>query len=612
MEPSSRRRNNLDPKKGGAQEACRYAPYGRGRRLTRIEAKLDDLRWLGSGIALNEILTSSPINYNGRAASDVYTPPSDISSQNASGSGQAFDIPPLLDVLPIVDSYFRHFNTAVPLYHQPSFMKMLNEFYACPSKKLGVEWAAINIVLANGYIVRSIAGDDIALDFDDSKVSRCIANARKQLDAATSRNHDLLGIQVLLGLAILHQGTSNLQLSSIWVGTALRLAHGMQLHAKSSLSDFSPDVARQRTNAFWIAYFLDKDLSLRLATPSFQLDSDVDLDLPRAEPDELDGSIESLDGLSRFNYFRARVLLAHISGKIYDELFSHRSKKLSPQTRQQRVVSLDRILDQWQRSIPAPLHPEHLGQTLGVVPGSLMVVLYHTYLLCLIMLHGVYSLESPWIKKLGSFTNIVLQHAANNTEVCLKHQAPPLPSAWAKIVSTSRSCLQLYISDLNGVSKIWPDACSNFTAFVILLASIAYYPLHELVEHDRRLVRDAIKLREKQLDFDGLEWFRKLQVILASLERLVEVAVNFARTNGRLDLPPEVAPALNKPYPAIQLEGFGADDIEHAFNMDSHTRTPLPAWLDESTFGSHDLGLQVPDIFPVEERVGNTFLEWNT
>ncbi|RYO89316.1 hypothetical protein DL766_005156 [Monosporascus sp. MC13-8B] len=450
---------------------------------------------------------------------------------------------------------------------RPSFMKMLNEFYTCPSRKLGVEWAAINVVLANGYIVRSIAGDDIALDFDDSKVSKCIANARKQVDAATSRNHDLLGIQVLLGLAVLHQGTSDLQLSSIWVGSALRLAHRMQLHTKSSLSDFSPDVARQRTNVFWIAYFLDKDLSLRLRTPSLQLDSDVDLDLPRADPDELDGSIQSFDGLSRFNYFRARVLLAHVSGRIYDELFSHRSKKLSPQTREQRVIRLDRILDQWQRSIPAPLHPEHLGQTLGMVSGSLMVVLHHTYLLCLITLHGVYSLESPWIKKLGGFTNMVLQHADNNSEVCRKHQTPPLPSAWAKIVSTTRGCLQLYISDLNGASKVWPDACSNFTAFVVLLANIVYHPLHELVEHDRRLVRDAIKRREKQLDFDGLEWFRKLKVILASLERLVEVTVNFARTNGVYDLPPGVAPAPDKPYPAIQLEGFVADDIEHAFQL---------------------------------------------
>ncbi|RYP11845.1 hypothetical protein DL765_007562 [Monosporascus sp. GIB2] len=535
METSSRRRNKRDPKKGGVQEARRSGTnQSLDERLARIEAKLDDLRSLGSGITLNEILTSPAIDSNGRAAPDASTPPSDISSQDAPRTGHAFDTPPLLDVLPIVDSYFRHFNTAVPLFHQPSFMKMLNEFYACPSRKLGVEWAAINIVLANGYIVRSIAGDDVALDFDDSKVSKCMANARKQVDAATSRNHDLLGIQVLLGLAVLYQGTSDLQPSSIWVGSALRLAHRMQLHTKSSLSDFSPDVARQRTNVFWIAYFLDKDLSLRLRTPSFQLDSDVDLDLPRADPDELDGTIQSLDGLSRFNYFRARVLLAYISGKIYDELLSHRSKKLSPQTRQQRV-----------------------------------------------MVHGVYSLESPWIKRLGGFTNTVLQHANNNSEVCLKHQTPPLPSAWAKIVSTARGCLQLYISDLNGASKVWPDACSNFTAFVMLLANIVYYPLHELVEHDRRLVRDAIKLREKELDFDGLEWFRKLQVILASLERLVEVTVNFARTNGRYDLPPGVAPAPDKSYPAIQLEGFAADDIEHAFLTDKPQPQGKNRWQTE-------------------------------
>lgn len=126
---------------------------------------------------------------------------------------------------------------------------------------------------------------------------------------------------------------------------------------------------------------------MRLSIPSFQLDNDVDLELPGTKLDSTEGVVQSLDGLSHFNYFRARVLLSHIGGKIYDELYSNRSRKLSAEARQQKIISLDRILDQWHRSIPTPLQAEHMTQTLGKVAGSLMIGLHRSYLFCLIVSH---------------------------------------------------------------------------------------------------------------------------------------------------------------------------------------------------------------------------------
>lgn len=116
-----------------------------------------------------------------------------------------------------------------------------------------------------------------------------------------------------------------------------------------------------------------------------QLDCDVDLDLPGTNPDSTEGEIQALDGLCRFNFFRARVLLGHISGKIYDELYSNRSRRLTAEARRQKVISLDRALDQWHQSIPMPLRAEHLTQTLGKGPGSLMIALYRTYHFCLVV-----------------------------------------------------------------------------------------------------------------------------------------------------------------------------------------------------------------------------------
>lgn len=71
------------------------------------------------------------------------------------------------------------------------------------------------------------------------------------------------------------------------------------------------------------------------------------------------------------------------------------------------------------------------------------------------MLHGVYSLESSWIQKLGTFAVMVLQHAERNADLGLKELAPPLPFAWDKLVTGSRSSLKLYLSEMNGIGNLW-------------------------------------------------------------------------------------------------------------------------------------------------------------
>lgn len=102
-------------------------------------------------------------------------------------------------------------------------------------------------------------------------------------------------------------------------------------------------------------------------------------------PNDVAGDMQSLDGVSRFNYLRSRVLIARIAGKIYDELYSNRSRRLSAEAQRQKVASLDRILDQWYRSIPEWLQAESLPQTVDKVAGSLMVSLNRAYLFCLVV-----------------------------------------------------------------------------------------------------------------------------------------------------------------------------------------------------------------------------------
>jgi hypothetical protein len=67
---------------------------------------------------------------------------------------------------------------------------------------------------------------------------------------------DILGLQVLLGMVILFQGTTNPQLAIVLIGSAIRLAQSMGLPSTRASDD--PNESAQRRRVFWIAYILDK------------------------------------------------------------------------------------------------------------------------------------------------------------------------------------------------------------------------------------------------------------------------------------------------------------------------------------------------------------------
>lgn len=163
----------------------------------------------------------------------------------------------------------------------------------------------------------------------------------------------------------------------------------------------------------------------------------------------------SEDRSTRFNYFRARVQLAHLQGKIFDTLYTVRSKKLAPEERQKHVNQLDTMLDKWHRTIPTPLQIEHMTKSLAPIAVVHMTVLQHLYLLSLVFLHGLYSLESGWVKAIGSYGQVILGSMDNNTDICMRYMQPPLPSAWSRCVTASRGSIRLFLSEPQKQCTLW-------------------------------------------------------------------------------------------------------------------------------------------------------------
>ncbi|KAH8684112.1 fungal-specific transcription factor domain-containing protein [Ilyonectria robusta] len=446
-----------------------------------------------------------------------------------------FVLPPLDEILPTIDHYFAAFNQIIPLFHQNTFMKMLHSWYNDPTPRDRGAWAAVQIVMALGYrMPRLTATDTVSVQID--KADRCLKSAQAVISELVTRDEDLLGVQILLGIVMLFQNSRDPKPASVIIGTAVRLAHKLGLHSAEASKLFSVEEAEQRSRVLWIAYSLDKDISLRAYTPSIMSDDDIDVPLPVMAPADSSGFIWTQNGQAHFNYHRRRVELAHIEGKVYDLLYSNRAAKVKGALRHQRVARLQAMLDQWYERVPSVFHIENVAANVG--PGQLVQLtkMHHAYLMAEVMTHGIYSHNADWVKRISSFSRSAIYNMQsipnkfrNLNCMSNKEQAAPLPEGWSKCVEVSRGCMDLFQGATPTECLIWQCSCAHFSGLIILLANMSLDPGHELVAFDQHLALRAINLFDKLLDIIDDEGFKALRLVIGELSQKANLAVETHR-----------------------------------------------------------------------------------
>ncbi|KAF5564909.1 transcriptional regulator [Fusarium phyllophilum] len=437
------------------------------------------------------------------------------------------ELPPLDEILPIVDHYFTTFNGVIPLFQQPEFMKLLSAWYKQPETRDRASWAAIQTVMAIGYRTPQLSLRD-SQSVHIEKADQCLRNAQTVLSELVTRDEDLLGVQILLGIVMLFQNSRDPKPASVLIGTAVRLAHRLKLHSQEAAMQFPAAEAEQRSRVFWIAYILDKDICLRAQTPSCQFDEDIDISLPAIAPPDSVGLIWTQNGQVHFNYHRRRVELAYIQGKVYDLLYSNRSSKVTAQERQRRVTRLQSMLDQWYERIPNVFHIEHVAATVGPSQLVQMTKMHHAFLLTEVMIHGIYSHNAEWVKRISSFSRATITSVGNlenrgfdGAGKC-QDQAPPLPEGWNHCVDVSRGCMKLFQEATPTECLI---CCSHFSALIVLLANMILNPGHNSIHIDQHLSVKALDLFDKLLKIIDDEAFRALRNVVGELSQRAQTAV---------------------------------------------------------------------------------------
>lgn len=295
---------------------------------------------------------------------------------------------------------------------------------------------------------------------------------------------------------------------------------------------------------------------MRSKTPSFQLDADIDLALPELYPNDGAGIIAAKNG-SEFNFFRARVELSHIAGKVYDLLYSTRARKVSRQESQSRVTRLEEMLESWYGKIPAEFRLESVLQNIDALPAVHMSLVYHHYFVVVVMTHGIYSHDADWVHRISSYCRTAMRDLDGVPVAASLKQNAPLPDGWDRCVELSRRCMKLFAESPKTDCSIWTNSCAHFSGLIIILSNMFVFPEHEHLVTDQALANHALHLFDMMLEVLNKDAFHRLHVVVRELHRRAMATVERAaqKRDEQAAAAAAVAEAINSSLPfGMQFE----------------------------------------------------------
>jgi hypothetical protein len=107
-------------------------------------------------------------------------------------------LPPKAEALSLLKDYFENFNCMFPLFHEPTFMHLVDKHYSNEPYEGSGWWASLNIALAFAHRLRVMS--NLVPKEEDEKADQYLKNAMAVQVELTMRNTDLLSVQALLGI----------------------------------------------------------------------------------------------------------------------------------------------------------------------------------------------------------------------------------------------------------------------------------------------------------------------------------------------------------------------------------------------------------------------------
>ncbi|KAL8872840.1 MAG: hypothetical protein Q9174_001602 [Haloplaca sp. 1 TL-2023] len=433
-------------------------------------------------------------------------------------------LPPQNEALSLCKDYFENFNCMFPLFHEPTFMHLVNMQYSRSPYEGSGWWASFNIALAIAHRIRVM--NNLVPQEDDNKAWMYLKNAMGVLTELTMRNLDLLSVQALLGMvcsrltgfstplmfeqAMFLLGTPNPQPSFFLVAAAIRLANSIGLHKRGSGFNLNSVEIEQRKRVFWIAYLLDKEWD----------DDDFNVDLPSEDPIDNVGNIPLAEGKGKINLFRLMCSFAVIESKVYKQLYSTKASKQSDGALLNTIGELDKELEEWKDAIPIDIRPEHEIKAAHPPLVLHIVVLHFAYYNCLTTIHRMSVHHGYWTSRLSNYAIQGLNARPLN---------PRVFSSAALCVQAARASIHLikYIPQ-GDYSCVWLILYFPVSALVTLFANILQNPQEPRARSDVRLMNQVVSFLSLLAVTEEQGGIKRMLGVCLEFERIAKVVLDKA------------------------------------------------------------------------------------
>ncbi|KAL4885008.1 fungal-specific transcription factor domain-containing protein [Aspergillus karnatakaensis] len=296
-------------------------------------------------------------------------------------------LPPEEEASSLLYEYLQNFNSLCPLFEQAKLVSLFGQGNFNIALETAARWACINVVLALAIAFRMKSKNSAQAEHQRSWLF--IKNAFGTLHDLCLAPPDMWSIQALLGMAVFFLGTMSAEPCSFLATAAIRMIHHIGLGNGEDDAALTSEDIKHRRNIFWIAYCLDREISLRFGKPPTQSDDDMCIDLPIELMTEVNREMPSLNRHGGFDSFRAQCRLATIKGRLYRDLYSATARDRTLSEILTSVGALDEMLQKWREDLPLEYQPAMQGAP--HFPSSSISVtllfLHYSYFDCIISMH---------------------------------------------------------------------------------------------------------------------------------------------------------------------------------------------------------------------------------
>ncbi|KAI6330759.1 hypothetical protein MCOR29_001703 [Pyricularia oryzae] len=177
----------------------------------------------------------------------------------------------------ILNAYYASIHTTFPMIHWPTFQQSVDELY-----RPGGLQAAKPSFLSCFFTVLTV-GSLFSPDAHRSNLACELADAARKVIDPWTNEYELDHVRTLALMAMMLYEMNLKSVAWTWVGSAVRMAQDMGLHA--DLGSWTMLEGEMRRRVWWTVYVLEQSMSVEIGRRTMIDDSDCDVPLPAAVDD---------------------------------------------------------------------------------------------------------------------------------------------------------------------------------------------------------------------------------------------------------------------------------------------------------------------------------------